>query len=142
MDIFENEMKQRYSNVSFSNIQLNSGSIIVTFDLTTRQSLMETILVSLLNDLKEGLVLHFEGHNLKAGETMEVEGEVYYGPNGPTYLEANKSNFPVSVVIVVSLLIVVIIVGKIRRFYIPLHLMYHYEYRQAHTAILMIVLVL
>ncbi|XP_077870118.1 fibrocystin-L-like [Saccoglossus kowalevskii] len=86
--MFINHMNARYTNVIVSNVQLSEGSIVVTFDATGSPDDLDNTLIVMWEDVKNGLILTFNGTELVAMETMQVNGEDYYGTSLKTLSES------------------------------------------------------
>ncbi|KAJ8026384.1 Fibrocystin-L [Holothuria leucospilota] len=75
---FLNHMASQYKNVTFSNIVISEGSILITFDISGD---IRNAQAYIWEDVSEGeMVLNFSGHILVADQSyLLVNGELYVG---------------------------------------------------------------
>ncbi|XP_077992871.1 fibrocystin-L-like [Glandiceps talaboti] len=88
--MFINQMSAKYTNISISDVELSEGSIVVDFIATGPEIDLDASLVLMYEDVKSGLTLTFNGHTITAMETMQVDGQDYYG-NDPQAFTSSSS---------------------------------------------------
>ncbi|XP_002740339.1 fibrocystin-L-like [Saccoglossus kowalevskii] len=86
--MFVNHMNARYTHLTVSNVQLSEGSIVVTFDATGSTDDLDNTLIVMWEDVKNGLILKFNGTELVSTESMLVDGEDFYGNDSETLSES------------------------------------------------------
>ena len=74
-------LSQRYPNAIFTNFRVREGSIIVTFDMITRQSQQTGVLLQISSDVNtpEGLQLEFNGTIIITND-LKQDGVTYKPP--------------------------------------------------------------
>ncbi|KAJ8026005.1 Fibrocystin-L [Holothuria leucospilota] len=103
---FLNHIAPVYDNVTFSNVVISEGSILITFDITGD---VENAQADIWEDILEGeMVLTFNGHTLEADTYLLVDGD-QYGPTAPS------TGFPTWAIIlaVIMLLVMIVITGLV-----------------------------
>ena len=94
--------------VKASNVTVRKGSVIVEFDLETKQSLSQGLVNDLVTDIRNGLTFNFHSNQMRASESLLVDGEEKIFTPGKKPDDDDK--LVIIIVVVVSLLIIIVLV--------------------------------
>ncbi|XP_035687262.1 fibrocystin-L-like [Branchiostoma floridae] len=102
-----------YTEVTVGNFSFSEGSVVADFDLKGTATGVNSTLIGLWDEVKDGLSLVVEGNTLRAQVSMLVDGEDYYGmDSGPP--AAPPADFPMGAIIgVVAVVMIVAIVAGV-----------------------------
>ena len=92
--------------VKASNVTVRKGSVIVEFDLETKQSLSQGLVNDLVTDIRNGLTFNFHSNQMKASESLLVDGEEKIVTPGK---KPDDDKLVIIIAVVVSLLILLIV---------------------------------
>ena len=115
IETFTADLIAKYQWLKIKNMLLTPGSIVVSFDVITQKSRMNSTLVAMWEMIKSGYTLYFNDTKYQAKAVMRLNGQEYTG-NGRPKGKDEEPNFPVGVVVAVCVTVGVIVIVAVTAF--------------------------
>ncbi|XP_022094388.1 fibrocystin-L-like [Acanthaster planci] len=110
---FEDYVVRKYTNIRLGNIEIQKGSILVSFDLKGE---VEAALKAMWTDIREGnFYFEFDGRKLKADDYLLVDGKPYGPINVPSQ---GLPGWAIALIVIFSVAMVLLLLLVIYKFFI------------------------